>query len=62
MIGGSRGDFRRTIANDNPGPVARIEASAMRFARLLGCQIVHGPFEAHQTTNDDASGWEADER
>ena len=60
---GARGDFRRAAANDNGGPEAgaeaRIEAAAMRLARLLGRQIAREHFEAGRAANDNAPADEA---
>ena len=63
---GARGDYRRAAANDNPGPgggpEARIEAAALRLARLLGRQIAREHFEAGRAANDNAPDTEAHER
>ena len=64
---GARGDLRRAAANDNPaskhgpdgGPEARIEAAALRLARLLGRQIAREHFEAGRAANDNAPANEA---
>ena len=74
----ARGDFRRTAANDNPGPgspgrsprqagagrgpEARIEAAAMRLARLIGRQIAREHFGAACAANDNAPEDGAGER
>ena len=63
---GARGDFRRAAANDNTnpdgGPEARIEAAAMRLARLIGRQIARERFQAGRAANDNAPTGEAGER
>ena len=60
---GARGDLRSAAANDNPGPdggpEARIEAAALRLARLLGRQIAREHFEAARAANDNAPADEA---
>ncbi len=60
---GARGNLRRAAANDNPapdsGPEARIEAAALRLARLLGRQIARERFEAGRAANDNAPADEA---
>ncbi len=68
--GSGRGDDRRAAANDNPGsgagagsgPEARIEAAAMRLARLLGRQIAREHFRQPEAANDNAPEGEAHER
>ena len=63
---GAREDLHRAAVNDNPnpggGPEARIEAAAMRLARLLGRQIAREHFEAGRAANDNAPAGEADEK
>ena len=44
------------------GPEARIEAAAMRLARLIGRQIAREHFEAGRAANDNAPEDEAGER
>ena len=67
---GGHGDYRRAAANDNPGseagagggPEARIEATTMRLARLLGRQVAREQFRQSEAANDNAPAGEADER
>ena len=64
---GARGDLRRAAANDNTtskhgpgaGPEARIEAAALRLARLLDRQMAREHFEAGRAANDNAPADEA---
>ena len=67
---GAREEFPCTAANDNSGsragagtgPEARIEAAAMRLARLIGRQIAREHFETGRAANDNAPEDEAGER